>query len=343
MKKILLLIILGILNVGAIVISWVAPFYLLWSIVFTVCSAFSYIFYLITSLINHKWKKLALVINIAVLAVVLIFTIFYYTGLLSHFSSLEEAQKWFESFGVWAWLIFFIIQVLQVVVLPIPAQITTIAGVIIFGPLITFIISAIAIILGSFLCFAIGRHLGVKIAYKVASKETVDKYRNLLTKKGRILLPVMFLFPVFPDDLLCFVAGTTKMTWPYFIIVTLLTRLIGVACICWFGSGELIPFHGWGIPVWIVLGILMAVVLFLLFKYQEQFEEWIIKTFTKNGKKNLEKKHKKEQEEKIIEESEINQKQDNKDYVNFEDSSLTKNDYVNFENLEDSKGIKNDE
>lgn len=336
MKKWILIISLTILSCASIVISWIAPFYLIWSIIFTVCSSLSYIFYLVTTLLNHKWRKLALVLNITVICIVAIFTVFYYTGLLSHFASLEDARMWFDSFGAWAWIVFFLIQIAQVVILPIPAQITTIAGVLIFGAWKTFVISAVAIISGSLICFAIGRHLGVKVAYKIASKETVDKYRNLLTKKGKILLPVMFLFPAFPDDLLCFIAGTTKMTWKYFICITLLTRLIAVACICWFGSGELIPFHGWGIPVWIVIGIAMIFILYFLFKYQEQVENWIIKTFTKSGKENSLQEDKTKTEQKLNEEMEQDNKQD---YVNFQDASKTKNDYVNFENFENSKGI----
>ncbi len=341
MKKLFTLIILGLLSVGCTVLSWIAPFYLVWSIVFTVCSMGSYIFLLVTWLLNHKLYKIGLVANILVIFVVVLFTIFYYTGLLSHFSSLEEARAWFDSFGAWAWIIFFLIQVAQVVILPIPAQITTIAGVLIFGAWKAFIISAVAILLGSYICFGIGRWFGVKVAYKLASKETVDKYRNLLTKKGRLLLPVMFIFPAFPDDLLCFIAGTTKMTWRYFIIVTVLTRLFAVACICWFGSGDLIPFSGWGIPVWIVIGILMLACIILIFKYQEQIEEWLIATFTKNGKQKLASRKKKQAENQVINQVNEAHGENFKDYVNFEDGTKTKNDYVNFEDLSNSSGLNN--
>lgn len=340
MKKIITLISLGLLTIGAVAISWIAPFYLLWSIVFTVCAVATYGFLLITWLINHKWYKLGLVANILVLFVVMIFAIFYYTGLLSHFSTLEQTREWFESFGAWTWVIYFIIQIAQVVILPIPAQITTIAGVLILGAWKAFVISAVAILLGSYVCFAIGRWFGVKIAYKIASKETVDKYRNLLTKKGKLLLPIMFLFPAFPDDLLCFVAGTTKMTWRYFIVITLLTRLIGIACTCWLGSGDLIPFSGWGIPVWIALGIILIFAIYFIFKYQEQIEEWIIVKFTKDGKKKLAEKKRKETE-KVIDEQTQKSQQDNANYVNFENGKQTKDNYINFENLNSSNGTNN--
>lgn len=201
-----------------------------------------------------------------------------------HFASIEDARAWFESFGAWAWIIFFLIQLLQVIILPIPAQVTTVAGIAFLGPWKTFFISSVAVMLGSFIAFAFGKFFGIKIAYKIAKKETVDKYRELLNKKGRMILPIMFLFPLFPDDLLCFIAGTTTMSWLYFSIITLVTRLVGIACTCFFLSGDIIPFSGWGIPVWIVIAIALIVTAILLLKYQDKIEKFIINTFVPNKK-----------------------------------------------------------
>lgn len=315
MKKILLCSLLIVLTAGNILISWFAPFYLLWSILFTVSSGLVLAFNLFTYITNHKWNKLAIFLFISNLVIIVAFLALYYTGLLEHFSSVETARAWFEGFGVLAWLIFFLIQISQVVLIPIPAQITIIAGVIIFGAFITFVISSVAVVIGSIICFAIGRSMGVPIAYKISSKERVDKYRNLLNKRGKILLPIMFLFPVFPDDLLCFIAGTTAMTWRYFITITVITRIIGIAFICWFGSGDLIPFTGWGIPVWIVIGILMAIVVFLLFKYQDIIEKKIIQIFAKNV-----------EPEKNDAET-VEEKTD--DYINFGDYSIKEPEPVN--------------
>lgn len=340
MKKIVRLILFGLLSAGAIAMSFIAPFYLVWSIVFVVCVSACYAFYVVSEFALKKYRNIAKFVLILVLAVVALFVVFYYTGLLSHFTSLDSAREWFESFGVWSWIAFFIIQLLQVVVIPIPAQITTVAGVLILGAWTAFVISSVATILGSLICFGIGKLFGVKVAYKLASQEVVDKYRNLLTKKGKLLLPVMFIFPAFPDDLLCFVAGTTKMTWRYFFITTLLTRLIGVACICWFGSGDLIPFSGWGIPVWIVIGILMAITLVLLFKYQEQIETFIITKFTKHGKTANKKTN--EQIEANEQKSKTNQDENLKidsDYINFgkENEPEKPKDEPNKENISKNK------
>ena len=215
-----------------------------------------------------------------------VYLILYYSGLLVHFKDQETLQAWIESFGAWGPIIFFVLELAQVILIPVPAQITTLAGIFAFGPFKAFLISSLAVISGSIIAFTIGRHLGVPVLYKIAKKETVDKYRKLISKKGRMLLPIMFLFPLFPDDLLCFIAGTTTMSWLYFIVVTLATRLIGIGCICAFMGGDIIPFSGWGIPVWIVVVIALVTTSIILLKNQDKIEKFIIEKFTKNKLKN---------------------------------------------------------
>ena len=267
-----------------VTMSWIAPFYLWISIAVTICSLALTVSSIVLHLKKSGFYNTALMINFLITFLTTLFAIFFCTGLIEHFRDIESAREWFASFGVIAWLALFLIQLLQVVVLPIPAQITTVAGVLIFGALQCFFISAGAVILGSIICFAIGKWFGVKVAYKMASKELVDKYRNLLNKKGKVLLPLMFLLPCFPDDILCFIAGATTMSYRYFITITILTRLVGVASICWLGSGDVIPFSGWGIPVWIIIGIVSLAIMFLLLKYQDNIENWILSKFTKNDK-----------------------------------------------------------
>ena len=38
----------------------------------------------------------------------------------------------------------------------------------------------------------------------------------------------MFLLPLFPDDILCFVTGLSTMSWRYFIVMQLIARAISV-------------------------------------------------------------------------------------------------------------------
>lgn len=285
MKKTIALISYSILTGGMIASVFLIPaFSTLWQVLFTILFSLTLIALFLGCFIFKKLYRTFIAVFICEIIALTIYIALFYSGLLVHFKSSKDLKEWISGFGAWAWLVFFLIQILQVVVLPIPAQLTTIAGILAFDPWISFIISSIAVFVGSIIAFAIGRLLGNKILYKIAEKETVDKYRKLIDKKGRVLLPIMFIFPMFPDDLLCFIAGSTTMSWLYFSIITLATRIFGTGCICLFGSGDIIPFSGWGIPVWIMLGILLIATAFVLIKNQDKFEAWVIKTFTKNGK-----------------------------------------------------------
>lgn len=61
-----------------------------------------------------------------------IFLFLYFHGAFSRRNSLEEIKKIITSHPGYSYLIFTLIQYLQVVILPIPAAITTTAGVIVF-------------------------------------------------------------------------------------------------------------------------------------------------------------------------------------------------------------------
>lgn len=282
MKKIIAVLLSTFITAGIICLCFLTPcFPLVWQIIIT-----SLISIVLTSIYlgAFVWPKMFKIsVSILVIGVfaVGVYLALYYSGLLVHFESRETLQLWIESFGAWGPIIFFVIELAQVILIPVPAQITTLAGIFAFGPFKAFLLSSAAIISGSFIAFAIGRTLGVPVLYKLADEKTVNKYRGLISKKGRVLLPIMFLFPLFPDDLLCFIAGTTTMSWLYFIVITLVTRLIGVGCICAFMGGDIIPFSGWGIPVWIVLVILLVTASIILLKNQDKIENFIINKFTK--------------------------------------------------------------
>jgi len=84
----------------------------------------------------------------------------------------------------------------------------------------------------------------------------------------------MFLFPVFPDDALCLVAGMTKMRYWYFAIIVGICRTIGVATTCFLGSGLI----NWAVLSLVDWFVLISVCLFwilLIFKYQHKIEKFI--------------------------------------------------------------------
>ena len=94
----------------------------------------------------------------------------------------------------------------------------------------------------------------------------------------------MFLFPSFPDDALCMVAGMTKMKYWYFATIVAICRTFGVATFVFIGSGVL-PFGELNVIEWFMLINILIFDVVLIFKYSDKLEKLI---FKKRAEKNAE-------------------------------------------------------
>ena len=230
-----------------------------------------------------KLIKISVIVLILIAICLAIYLPLQLTGTLNKIDSAEELKEIILKGGAYSYLIFFVIQFLQVCLVPIPAIITTLAGTMVFGPWITSLISIIAVISASVFSFFLGKKIGRKLVVWVAGEEETKKWEEKINR-GKYVFFLMMLFPFFPDDILCLVAGATGMTYKFFIITNIITRPIGIISTCFLGSGQLIPFSGWGIPVWIVLIILGAILFYLSFKFQPQIENFVLKLAGKMDK-----------------------------------------------------------
>ena len=221
-----------------------------------------------------KGKIIRLIIVVLVFALLIggAYLALKLTGTLDRFDSPEEIRDFILSGGNLSVLIFMLLQFLQVTFIPLPSFVTTVAGALIFGPLNSFIMSFIAIMLGSVFAFWLGRKFGKGLLSWIAGKEDAEKWSRKLTN-GKYLYFLMMLFPVFPDDVLCMAAGVTNMSFKFFFFTNLITRPIAIFCTCFLGSGELIPFSGYGLIVWPILIVLLITACILSFKYQNKIEE----------------------------------------------------------------------
>ena len=190
-------------------------------------------------------------------------------GLFSVFESQESLKEYVSSFGPLAPVIFFVIQFLQVIISPIPGNITTLAGGVMFGFVKGFIISVSAVFLGSVCAFLLGKKFGRPLVERIVSKKTIDKYMESVSSRQKIVLFLMFLFPFFPDDVLCLIAGMSAMRLPYFSILVLLTRPWGLLFSALIGAGMI------SVPIWVWAIIAAIVIVLFIFsiKYAPQIEE----------------------------------------------------------------------
>ncbi len=177
-------------------------------------------------------------------------------------------------------ILFVVLQFLQVVVLPIPSAVTVVAGAALFGPLAGSLLSLLGIVIGSLIAFLIGRYAGYRVVAWLVGKETLDKWLKKIKGKDKLLLSAMFLLPVFPDDVLCFVAGISSMSLPLFLGVIIVSRVAAIFTTCY--SVTLIPFNTWwGLLIWAILIASVIVLFVFLFKKSDQILNWFAKKFHK--------------------------------------------------------------
>ncbi len=228
---------------------------------------------------------LALLILIAIL-------IIKKCGWWDKINSIEKLRQVVQHGGIFSSLIFMLLQFLQTTVLQIPAIVVTMTGVLIFPKWKAFLLSFIAIMIGSLFNFWLGRKAGRKFLHWIVGEESTNKWISIISE-GKYVFFLMMLFPMFPDDILCVVAGLTNMSFSFFFWSNVICRSIGIACTVLFGSGSIIPFSGWGWAVWFLIAISMALLFYFSVKYQTKIDEFLtrfsqklkLKTNKTNAKK----------------------------------------------------------
>ena len=172
--------------------------------------------------------RLNLVVSLAGLAACLVFVIYGLRRGL--FTSQEEMTRFLSSFGPFGPLIFVFIQVVQVVIPILPGGISCLAGVVLFGSVWGFVYNYVGICIGSACAFQIARRLGMPAVERAAGNQKISRYLKWM-ENGTFdrLFALAIFFPMAPDDLLCFLAGVTKMSFRKFLLIILLGKPLSIA------------------------------------------------------------------------------------------------------------------
>jgi len=191
-------------------------------------------------------------------------------------------REWISGWGPWAPLVFFGVQVLQVIVFVIPGEIPQIAGGWVFGFWKGGLLTVAGIAAGSAACFYLARALGVPFVQALFPPAQVEKMKKVLSAPGsRLAFFLLFLIPGIPKDVLCYVAGISPMRFPFFLGASMLGRLPGIVGSALIG-GAAAGRH------WVRMGIIavVAVAFFATgFFLRPRIQGWIEKMSEKRGKR----------------------------------------------------------
>lgn len=179
-------------------------------------------------MLNLKQINKILSLAIIILGIVVGFEILFHHSVVTNWLS-----NVVERSGVWSWVVLGIIQYAQVILIPMPATFITLISMKMYPnnlPLL-FAITLIVTILGVISAYVVGRKWGKKaVIWCAGSEEEYDKWLSVLkSKKTNIIYFGTILLPIFPDDILCLLAGSIKMNFWWYLIANIVGRAIGLA------------------------------------------------------------------------------------------------------------------
>ena len=199
------------------------------------------------------------------------------SGFFEALSSQQAMRDYIQRFSPYSHLFFFLLQFLSVILAPIPSNVTALAGGMLFGTWVSFLLTWGAVVLGSVVVFLMARGLGQPFVDRMVSHSVVQRYLDVVRRKQDVFLILAFLFPFFPDDLICILAGLTDIPFRRFLIVALLTRPWGLLAASALGGSTLsIP-----LPVMIPLVLVGVAVFLICLKYGDKWENKLLERFKK--------------------------------------------------------------
>jgi uncharacterized membrane protein YdjX (TVP38/TMEM64 family) len=139
----------------------------------------------------------------------------------------------------WGWMappVFIAIQALQVILSPIPGEITGPVGGALFGTLWGVVYSTIGLTLGTLICFALGRKWGEPLVRPWLSEHHWNRMSFVLEAEGAILCFILYVIPGFPKDIISYLFGISPMPFWLFALVSTVARLPGTIISSYFGA-----------------------------------------------------------------------------------------------------------
>ena len=194
-----------------------------------------------------------------ILSVILVATLWVYRHPLAEFLQIIQDQEavsvYLQKYGSLGPIILFILLIAQVFVAIIPGHALMVTAGYAYGILGLFVTLS-STILGSQIAFLIARKYGRSLIYRLASPEVIERWDKVAKYQGILFYFFSFVLPIFPSDLMCYVAGLCTISPKRFFIA----NFMGRTCCAVFIT--LIGIYGMHPPVQFWIISIVAIVVF---------------------------------------------------------------------------------
>ncbi len=187
---------------------------------------------------RSTYIKVGLVALVIIIAITYLFWDIAFRGpLTSLLTNHDQIVALVEKVGPLGPLVYILLQILQTVVAPIPGQVVGSIGGFLFGGW-GILWTTIGSLIGFWLVFLISRRFGRPLIEKIFKKSAVEKFDFIINAKGApFILFAIFLLPGFPDDIICYIAGLTKLPIKQLMLIATIGRLPTIILTNYLGAG----------------------------------------------------------------------------------------------------------
>ena len=232
---------------------------------------------------NLRRRRIVGIISLTIAVLLFAGIALFVTWLL--FNEIESADNKYEafkeyimSFGWKSRIVFLGIQILQILVAPIPGGLIQVGAGITFGTLEGTLLCMAGIATASAIIFIITKKFGVKFVRLFIDPEKINelKFINSETKLKTVVF-LLFFIPGTPKDLLTYFIGLTRIKLHEFLIISTVARFPGLVFSVI--GGTVIGKENWTVAI-ILFAVIGVVSLGGMFLYSK-----IVKTRKKPGDK----------------------------------------------------------
>ena len=141
----------------------------------------------------------------------------------------DALESFMLGLGLWGPTVFFLLQVLQAIVAPIPGNLLTMVGGVLFGLWPGFLLAYTANVVGSIIGFSLVRKAGRAVLVKLVGIGRFDRWMGIIgteaaASRTKILLILMVLLPFLPSDFMCLIVGMTPISLRAFLLIVITCR-----------------------------------------------------------------------------------------------------------------------
>ena len=224
---------------------------------------------------KRSWKSL---IGYGVLLLAICLLLYYYReafhgfrNIIRFFSNEDRVSIFIASFGPFAPLAFIGLQILQVLLAPIPGELSGFIGGYLFGTIPGFIYSTIGLTFGSLFSFLIARRFGMPFVRQFVGQELMGKFDYLMEHQGAFFSFIFFLIPGLPKDYFCYLLGLSPMHVITFFIISTVGRIPGTLLLTL--QGQAVRSENYR-GFFVVLGIALFFIVLTVI-YRDRVESWL--------------------------------------------------------------------